>query len=290
MARILVVRVQSLLKSSGVNKFAKSMTKKIFARFGVVLFGVICLLLLVLGLVQVYRSMAAYRSGNIISGHGQAQSPLCPTDEWGNMYFDVGSDEDGGSIESSCVFSIKKGANEGLVKYQSGTLRVYSAGEELFSMECTEELAFDGTDSFECDPRHYFIYFEDVTNDGFIDIQMQTYCGAYQCSYNYYIFDPERNAFEKSDVLSNLIYPEFDPATKTIDSHSKWRGIGDEYSAETYTLQTDHSYIKTDICEQYQIDSEDFESDYLYVCKKWNGREFATTAKEIIPREDILPE
>ena len=56
----------------------------------------------------------------------------------------------------------------------------------------------------------------DMNFDGYLDLKVTYAMGAYNQSRKYWLYQPRTRRFVKSTDLENLLWPQFDPETKTI--------------------------------------------------------------------------
>ncbi len=193
-----------------------------------------------------------------------------------------------GVSTTSCSFSIEGNAKDAVLTLHPEKIVVTKDGKEVASLACGDMFEDDATGSFDCMVKDQRVSFQDITRDGYRDMELKTMCGAYQCGYTYYIFNSDIGAYEKSDTLSDLVSPYFDPASHTIVSSAKGRGLGDIFTITTHALQPDGTYLLTDSCSQDVLDFGNPESDYIYVCMKWDGAKMSTTSSEIVPHEEVF--
>lgn len=102
--------------------------------------------------------------------------------------------------------------------------------------------------------------FEDITFDGYIDISVNEGCGAYQCDYAYYVYNPKVHAYDTKSILS-LTEVYFDKETKTINYHYKGRGLNDIFDEGTYTF-VDKKYVLTEKVSQDVVDFDHLSKGY----------------------------
>jgi len=76
----------------------------------------------------------------------------------------------------------------------------------------------------------------DANFDGYGDIQLLSNCGATgNCSYNFYLYDPQTSHFVHNDFLSNLGTPSFDAVKKQVTT--SWNSSAADWQSEIYQFQ-----------------------------------------------------
>lgn len=90
---------------------------------------------------------------------------------------------------------------------------------------------------------------KDITFDGYADLQVMTFAGAYNFGYDFYTYNPKTHTFNQKPILKDLVNPGVDTDTKEITYFYKGRGLADTFSAGTYRFK-DGMYVLTDTVEQ----------------------------------------
>lgn len=81
----------------------------------------------------------------------------------------------------------------------------------------------------------------DANFDGYGDLQILTNCGATgNCSYNFYLYDPQTSQFVYNDFLSKLGTPRVDATKKQV--LTGWNSSAGDWQSEAYRYQ-DGQYI-----------------------------------------------
>lgn len=89
----------------------------------------------------------------------------------------------------------------------------------------------------------------DANFDGYGDLQILNNCGATgNCSYDFYLYDPQANQFVHSDFLSKLGTPSFDPGRKRV--MTSWNSSAADWQSETYQYQEgQYTLIRQELSE-----------------------------------------
>jgi hypothetical protein len=219
-------------------------------------------------------------------------SPCPPPDQYGYVQIKSVFPNAVSTVNvSQCSFSIEKDKNDGTVFIRTTSsgvnqIDISRNGKVVSSLTCGDRFSDDEV-AYDCGEDDV-VYFQDITNDGYIDMMIKTMCGAYQCVFDYYIYDVETNTYRKSDVLTNLVEPYFDSNNNTITTYAKGRGIGDIFTKDKYILQSGATYRLVESCSQEVLDYRSSYSDYEYICLIWDGSKMSTSSVKRIPYSEIF--
>ena len=256
--------------------------KKALPLYALVL--VIVMMLVVITLMLSKKAIAPSESLDMADSTSSANQSST-TAEISDCYL---SDNEVVTKQTKCVFSIQENTKDGELEVTPQGIILTRKDKEVLSLGCDSESGFeDMSEQRDCSLIEGQLTFEDVTKDGYTDVKLKTSCGAYQCAYAYYLYDKQSDSYKKSEILTDVMEPTFQSETATIETYSKGRGIGDIFITETFSLQSDGAFLLTESCLQDMVSFGDPETDYVYVCKKWNGVIMATTSQEILTNKEV---
>lgn len=101
-----------------------------------------------------------------------------------------------------------------------------------------------------------------ITFDGYADLQVMTFAGAYNFGYDFYAYNPQTRTFGPKPILEDLVSPGIDLERKEISYFYKGRGLADMFFSGTYQFR-DGAYLLTDTVEQDMVTGYD-DPDPLY--------------------------
>jgi hypothetical protein len=82
---------------------------------------------------------------------------------------------------------------------------------------------------------------QDVTYDGYLDLEWIEGMGAYQGTYGFIAYHPNTDLYDSAPFLE-LTNPEVGTSSRTITEYARGRAVGDEYTINTYHFQ-DGGYV-----------------------------------------------
>jgi hypothetical protein len=127
--------------------------------------------------------------------------------------------------------------------------------------------------------------FNDINFDGYKDITIRSNSGAYNFTFDYYVYNQSTGFFDKDPIVS-AVNPVFDLNAKTITSHSLGRGVGDIYFDEVYHFE-DGKYVLIKTENQNELDENINQEDvdnykYRHVIRELKSGVWATTTDKIL--------
>lgn len=131
--------------------------------------------------------------------------------------------------------------------------------------------------------------FEDINFDGAKDLIILSSSGAYNESFNYYLYDTKTKTFTKKPVLADAMNSSFDAVTKTINTFNKGRGLGDIYIAETYTFNGEGYSLSKEITQEF-VDWKDEKKGYIYTEKELRNGKMVQTVQKKISQDEVTGE
>ncbi len=174
-------------------------------------------------------------------------------------------------------------SKEGFLSVSHDQTSIFSPQDEWF-----REATFLDFDETKALPMS--IVLQDVTYDGYLDIVLSPYVGAYQRGYDYFPYDPERGFF-KGESLLTATSAFVDTEARTIESYAKGRGIGDIYTNEVFHYE-DGAYVlirevKQDEANILDENGDVLEVRYLYTVRERKGGEMIDVERKYYLEEDL---
>lgn len=150
---------------------------------------------------------------------------------------------------------------------------VLTDGSENDTMLATSSLYETGT----MDRSFGSLSFGDLNGDGYLDMMVKTWTGAYNEGFDYWIYNKEARSYTKKGSLLGLVNAEFDPSAKTITSYDKGRGMGDLYTKKVFGLDNG-AYVLTEEVTQDFVQGKNDQYQRVTTLYK-NGKIVSTDTK-----------
>jgi hypothetical protein len=134
------------------------------------------------------------------------------------------------------------------------------------------------------------IEFVDINYDGYSDLKVLSLMGAYNASYDYYVYDPTKKTFIPTPILSDVVNASEDGVKKTVSSFSKGRGIGDLYIAKVYQfLDGKYLFVREESQDFATADCDEVETTctYRHVIRELRKGVMVIIKDEILKMEDV---
>lgn len=119
--------------------------------------------------------------------------------------------------------------------------------------------------------------FGDLNGDGYQDMMVKTWTGAYNEGFDYWIYNKEARSHTKKGSLLGLVNAEFDPSAKTVTSYDKGRGMGDLYTKKVFGLDNG-AYVLTEEVSQDFVQGKNDQYKRVTTLYK-NGKILSTDTK-----------
>ncbi len=133
---------------------------------------------------------------------------------------------------------------------------------------------------------------KDITFDGYSDLQVLVYAGAYNYSYSFYRYNPQTHTFDKEPLLKDVVNPDIDLKTKTISYFNKGRGLGDLHTFGTYRFENGRYILvheeNQDIAPGSEFDSDDMK--YIRTVRELQNGVMMVTKTETLTRKEVFGE
>lgn len=131
---------------------------------------------------------------------------------------------------------------------------------------------------------------KDITFDGYADLQVMTFAGAYNFGYDFYAYNPKTRSFGPDPILEDIVNPNIDTEKKEITYFHKGRGLADMFSAGTYQFKGG-VYVLTETVEQDMVTGHD-DPDPIYerVTSKLQNGKMVVVEKETLTAKDVWGE
>jgi hypothetical protein len=187
----------------------------------------------------------------------------------------------------TCEQDIGNGVMVILTIAVDGTLRVEHKGKLIFANPIE-----DGTDYIYYNVpqlRSGGVTFQDFTYDGYQDIALLIYAGAYNYTTAYFAYDPAKGTYA-SEQLLEAVNAGVDTDAREISSFSKGRGLGDIYTARRYHFE-DGAYVLVYEEVQSMVSDEGLsEEGYVRVIRERKNGAMMETAREALTEADVWGE
>lgn len=131
---------------------------------------------------------------------------------------------------------------------------------------------------------------QDITFDGYADLQVMTFAGAYNFGYDFYAYNPKTRTFDLQPILTEVVNPGVDTEKKEIVYFYKGRGLADMFSAGTYQFKNG-VYILTSLVEQDMVSGYDDPNPlYERITSELQSGEMVVVKKETLTAKDVWGE
>jgi hypothetical protein len=194
----------------------------------------------------------------------------------------------------TCVLPIRKEETAEFTFQADGGLLVQRGNETLLKL--TYDTGVDGTHfsqlAYLNQPtlRPDGFILQDITFDGYADLQVMTFAGAYNFGYDFYAYNPQTGTFGPEPILKELVNPGVDIERKEITYFYKGRGLADTFSSGTYQFK-DGSYVLTNTVEQDMVTGYD-DPDPLYerITSELQNGKMVIVKKETLTAKEVWGE
>lgn len=131
---------------------------------------------------------------------------------------------------------------------------------------------------------------QDITFDGYADLQVMTFAGAYNFAYDFYTYNPQTRTFGPEPILKDVVNPGVDTERKEITYFHKGRGLADMFSSGTYEFR-DGAYVLTHTVEQDMVSEYDNPNPlYERITSKLQNGEMVVVKKETLTAKEVWGE
>lgn len=128
---------------------------------------------------------------------------------------------------------------------------------------------------------------KDVTFDGYADIQVMTFAGAYNFGHDFYAYNPQTHTFGPEPILKDLVNVSVDLEHKEIVYFHKGRGLADTFSSGTYRF-IDGVYVLVETVTQDMMTGYDDPNPlYERITSKLQNGIMVVTKKETLTYTDV---
>jgi len=196
----------------------------------------------------------------------------------------------------TCTLPIHKEQTAEFTFQADGGLLVQQGGRVLFKLAFDPENPIEGPvselvlDLHKPTLRPDGFVLQDITFDGYADLQIMTVAGAYNFGYDFYAYNPQTRTFGPKPLLKDMVNPTIDIEQKQILYFSRGRGLSDTFFAGTYQF-INGIYILVETVEQNMIgDYDDEDGLYERITSKLRNGEMVVIKKETLTAKEVWGE
>jgi hypothetical protein len=129
---------------------------------------------------------------------------------------------------------------------------------------------------------------QDVTYDGYGDLVLLSYSGAYNFTYVYFAYNPVTHMFEQEPLLE-VTNPSVDEQEQTIMEYAKMRGVGDTYISNLFKFMSG-KYVLIETIEQQMVDAYHEEKGYVNIHSELKNGAMVETERTYLTYEEVTGE